>query len=76
VDLNAKSLDVVRSVGSASEIGEVKLDLVPAFVESHGHGADEGLHSRRALVVRCTESATDTLVIKYLDLEREVLLQL
>ena len=76
MDLNAESFDVVGTVGSAREIRQVKLDLIPSLIESHGHRANEWLHSGCALVVGGTESAADTLIIEYLDLEREVLLQL
>jgi len=75
VHLDTLGLDVVRSVRTPSEITQVELNLVPALVETHGHGADEGFHARRALIVRCTESSADTLVIQHGDLEREVLLQ-
>jgi len=51
MDLDAQGLDVVGPVGSACEVGEVKLDLVPAFVQTHWHGADKGLHAGGALVV-------------------------
>ena len=35
--------DVVGSVGPPREVRQVELNLIPAFVESHGHGADERL---------------------------------
>lgn len=44
-------LNVVGSVRPPGEVRQVELDLVPALVESHGHGADEGLDSCRALWV-------------------------
>ena len=68
--------DIVRTVGSSREIGQVKLNLIPAFIESHWHGADERFHTRRTLVVRRSESTTHALVVQYLDLECEVFLQL
>ena len=71
-----QSLDVVSTVGSSREIGQVELDLVPALVKSHGHGADEWLDSRRRLVVRSSESAAHVLVIQHLHFEGEVFLQL
>lgn len=72
--LYPQCLDIVGSVGSASEIRQVELDLVPALIEPHGHGADEGLDSRCALVVRRAESTSNVLVIEYLNFEGEVLL--
>ncbi len=47
MDLNAQGLNVVGTVGATSEIGQVELNLIPALVKSHGHGADEGLHTGR-----------------------------
>mmetsp|Transcript_35103 Transcript_35103/g.113645 ORF Transcript_35103/g.113645 Transcript_35103/m.113645 type:complete len:205 (+) Transcript_35103:67-681(+) len=75
VKLHPQGLDVVRAVGAAGEVRQVELDLVPALVQAHRHGADERLHTRGALVVRGAEAATHLLVIKHSDLEGEVLLQ-
>mmetsp|Transcript_33647 Transcript_33647/g.89221 ORF Transcript_33647/g.89221 Transcript_33647/m.89221 type:complete len:218 (+) Transcript_33647:29-682(+) len=75
VELHAQRLDVVRAVGPAGEVREVELDLVPALIQAHGHGADEGLHARRALVVGGPEAPADLLVVQDHDLEREVLLE-
>ena len=66
--------DVVSTVGSSCEIGQVKLNLVPAFIKSHGHGADERLNTRRTLIVRSSESPTHALVVKDLHLEGEIFL--
>ena len=67
-------LNVVGTVGTTSEIGQVKLNLIPAFIESHRHGADEGLDARRRLVVGGTESTPNVLVIQNLNLEGKVLI--
>lgn len=75
VNLNSKGLYVVGTVGSSGEIRQVELNLIPALIESHGHCADEWLHSGGALVVRGSESTSNALVIEYLHLEGEVLLQ-
>ena len=71
-----KGLDVVGSVGSSSEIRQVKLNLVPSLIKSHGHGADEWLDTSCALVVRCSESSAHALVIEDLDFESEIFLKL
>ena len=71
-----EGLDVVGTVGSSGEIGQVKLNLIPALVESHGHGADEWLDTGGGLVVGGSESATHVLVVQHLHFEGEVLLQL
>jgi hypothetical protein len=51
VDCHPKSLYVVAAVGSACKVGQVELDLVPALVQPHGHGADKGLDPCCRLVV-------------------------
>lgn len=66
-DLYTQSLDVVGSVRSPSEVGQVELNLVPSIIQPHWHGADEGLHARRALVVARSESSPDILIIQHLE---------
>jgi len=75
VDLNSQGLNVVRAVCSTCEVGKIELDLIPPFVEAHGHGANEWLHSGGGLVIARAEPSADVLVIKNLDFEREILLQ-
>ena len=75
VDLHSQGLDVVGTVGSPGEVRQVELDLVPALVQTHGHGTDEGLDSGGRLVVGSSESPPDALVVQNLHLEGEVLLQ-
>ena len=67
-------LDVVSTVGSSCEIGQVKLNLVPSFIESHRHSADEWLYTRCTLIVRSSESPAHALVVKDLHLEGEIFL--
>ena len=76
MDLHSQGLNVVGSVSSTGEVGEVELDLVPALVQSHGHSTDERLHAGRALVVRGSESPAHVLVVEHLHFEGEVLFQL
>ena len=64
--LYSQRLNVVCSVGSSSEVRQVKLDLVPPIVQSHGHGAYERLHPGRGLVVGGSESSTDIFIIQHL----------
>ena len=40
-----KRFNVVGSVGPPRVVRQVELNLIPAFVESHGHGADEWFYS-------------------------------
>merc|ERR1719453_1009692 len=76
MNLNTQCLDVVCTIGSSSEIGQVELDLIPAFIQTHWHGADEWLHTGCALIVRCSEASSDLLVIQNSDLKGEVLLEI
>ena len=70
-----QSFNVVSSVSSSCEIGQVELDLIPAFIKTHGHSADERLDTRCGLIVGSSESTAHVLVIEHLHLESEVLLQ-
>lgn len=64
--LYSQRLDVVGAVRSPCEVRQVELDLVPAVVQPHGHGADEGLHPCGALVVTGSESPPHVFIIQYL----------
>jgi len=75
MDLYTKRLNVVRSVRTPCEVRQVELDLVPAFVQTHGHRANEGLHSCRRLIVGSAEPTTNVLIVQNLDFEGEILLQ-
>ena len=70
-----QGLDVVGTVGTSGEIRQVELNLIPSLIESHWHCANEWLYSGGWLIVRGSESSSNTLVIEYLYLEGEVLLQ-
>jgi len=63
VDLNSERFDVVGSVGSSCEIGEIELDLIPSVVQSHRHRADERLHASRRLVIRSPETTPHVLIV-------------
>ena len=76
VDLHPQRLDVVGAVGSAREVAEVELNLIPALIQPHGHCADEGLHPGGGLVVAGPESPPDVLVVEDLHFEGEVLLEI
>ena len=45
--LNSQGLNVVGTVGTTGEIGEVELNLIPSLVETHGHRAYEWLNTGR-----------------------------
>ena len=63
VNLDSEGFDVVGTVGTSGEIGQVKLNLVPALVESHGHSANERLDTGSRLVVGGSEPTANVLVI-------------
>lgn len=65
-NLYAECLDVVRTVRSPREIGQIELYLIPAIVESHWHCANERLHSGGTLIVAGPESSPNVLVVKHL----------
>ena len=72
MNLNSQGLDVVGSVRSACEIRQVKLNLVPSFIQPHRHRANEGLYASGGLVVGSSEPSAHVLIVKNLDLESEV----
>ena len=76
VDLNSKSLYVVGTIGSSCEIRQVKLNLIPAFIESHWHGTNKRFYPSSWLIVGGSESTSNWFVIKYLYLEGEVLFKI
>ena len=67
--------ETAPTIGAAGELGEVELDLVPAVVKPHGHGADEVLHPRGALVVAGPEAAPLPFVVHNSHLEAEIPLE-
>ncbi len=75
-DYLPEGLNIVGTVSSSGEIRQVELNLIPAFIESHGHSADERLDTGGRLVVGGSESTTDVLIIENLDLEGEIFLEL
>ena len=75
MNLNSESLYVVGTVSSSGEIGEIELNLIPSFIQSHWHCTDEWLYSGCRLIVGSSKSSSYALVIQYLNLECEVFLQ-
>ena len=68
--------NIVSTVCTSGEVRQVELDLIPALIKSHGHGANEWLYTGGALIVRGAETSADILVIENLHFKGEVLLQL
>jgi hypothetical protein len=50
--------------------------LIPALIQTHRHGADEGFDSSGGLIVGGPESSADILVIKDLYFEGKIFLEL
>ncbi len=64
--LYTQGLNVVTSISSAGEVRKVELDLVPPIIQTHGHGADERLHTGGGLVIGGPEPPTNILVVQNL----------
>ena len=52
MNLYSESLDVTGTISSSSEIRQVELNLIPSFIESHGHSTDERFHSGGTLKIK------------------------
>ena len=66
VYLHAQRFHVVGTVGAAGKIRQIELDLIPALVQPHRHGTDEGFNARRRLIVAGTKPAANVFIIQYL----------
>lgn len=75
MDLYTKRFDVVCAIGPAGEVRQIKLNLVPTLIQAHRHSANKRLYTRSRLVVGCSETTRNTLVVKHLYFKAEVLLQ-
>ena len=75
MQLHSKSFDVISPISPPSKIAEVKLNLIPALVQSHGHGADERLHPCSALVVRSPKTPPNILIVQDLHFEGKIFFQ-
>lgn len=64
--LHSEGLDVVCPICSPGEIREVELDLIPAVVQSHRHGAYEWFDSCCGLVIGGPKPSTCVLVVQNL----------
>ena len=71
-----KRFNVVGSVSSSREIRQVELNLIPAFIETHGHSTNERFYSCCTLVVTGSEASSHILIIEYLHFKGKVFLQL
>jgi hypothetical protein len=45
LDFLPESFEVVGTISSSGEVSQIEVNLIPAFVELHGDGTNERLHS-------------------------------
>lgn len=76
MDLYSQCFHIARPIGAACEVGQVELNLVPAFIQTHWHSTDKGLYPRCALEVACSEAPTNILVIQDLNFKCEIFLHI
>ena len=76
MDLNAQRLNVIRTIGTTSEVTQVELNLIPTLIQTHWHSTDEWLDTGRRLIVRGAEATTNILIIQHLDFKGEIFLQI
>lgn len=69
--LHSQGLHVISAICSPGEVGQVKLNLVPALIQSHGHCANERLHTGCALIIAGTEPSLNVFVVKNLGREKK-----
>lgn len=76
VYLDSAGAAVVSSECLLAEVLEVELNFVPAFVKLERHGTEEWLDASYGLEVAALKRPPEVLVIEYLNLETEVLVEL
>ena len=76
MDSDSQGLDIIASVGPSGEVRQVKLNLVPAFVQPHGHSTDKGFDASGRLIVRCSETSAHVFIVEDLDFEGEIFFEL
>lgn len=64
--LHSEGFNVVCPIRSPGEIREVELDLIPAVVQSHWHGAYEWFDPCRGLVIGGPKPPTCILIVQNL----------
>lgn len=69
--LHSQGLHVISAIGPPGEVGQVKLNLVPTLIQSHGHCANERLHAGCALIIAGTEPSLNVFVVKNLGREKK-----
>lgn len=58
-----QSLNIVGTISSSCEVWQVELNLIPSLVKSHWHSTDERFHTGSTLIVGCSKSSSNVLII-------------
>jgi len=66
---------VICTVYTSCKIRQIELNLIPSFIQSHGHCTDERLDARCTLIIGSPEPSPDVLVVENLNFKGEILLQ-
>lgn len=69
---NTKSFDIVCAVSSFYIVGEIKHDLVPAWIQPHRHRGNVRFDACCDLIIGSTEPAYSVLVIQNLHFKRKI----
>lgn len=75
MDLNSECFYIISTISTSGEVREIELDLIPSFIEPHGHCTNERFDTRRWLVVWRAKTASHALIIQHLNFKREILFQ-
>lgn len=75
VQLHPQCFNIISAISPSCKVAQIELNLIPSFVKSHRHGANERFYPGSALVVRSAEPPPNVFIVQYLHLEREVFFQ-
>lgn len=76
MNTNSQCFNIIWTIGSSCKIRQIKLDLVPPFIQSHRHSADKRFYSGCRLIIRGSEPPSHIFIIEDLHFEGEVFFQL
>jgi len=76
MNLNPGSLHIASSIGPASKVAKVDLNLIPSIIQTQRHGAVEGPDASTALKVAGAEPPPKVFIIQDLHLEGKVALEI
>lgn len=61
--LHSKRFDVVGTVGPASKVLQIKLDLIPSFFQSQWQRTDKRLNTSSRLKITCSKTSPYILIV-------------